>query len=63
VRTVLSRPRNAEPIAALVARASALIERVDRVAAKATPQKRAQLETAVAVMKRLLAKIGYRGTA
>ena len=64
VRTILSRPPNGvTKYAALVARATALIERVDRVGAKRAPHKRAELESKLASVKRLLEQLGYRGTA
>lgn len=63
MRTIHSPPPNAKQIAALVARATALIERVDSVASKLAPQKRAQIETELAVVKRLLEELGYTGTA
>ena len=60
MRTVLSPPPNAAQIAALLARATALIE---RVGTKLAPHKRAEIETEIALVKRLLEKLGYRGTA
>ena len=63
VRTVLSPPPNATQIAALAARATALIERVEREGKKLAPHKRAELETELALVKRLLEMLGYRGTA
>jgi hypothetical protein len=63
VRTVLSPSPNATYVAALIARAAALMERADRDGPKLSPQKRAELETEIAVVKRLLKKLGYQGTA
>ena len=63
MRRVHSPPPRAAQLAALVARATALIERVDRVGASLSPYKRAQIETELAVVKRLVDLLGYRGTA
>ena len=63
VRTVLSPRPNAAEIAALVARATALIERVQRDGSKLAPHKRAALESELAVVHRLLEQLGYQGTA
>ena len=63
VRTVLSPRPNAAEIAALVARATALIERVQRDGSKLAPQKRAALESELAIVHRLLEQLGYQGTA
>lgn len=63
MRTVHSPPPNAEQIAALVARASALIERVERDGPKLPPSKRAEIEIELVVVKRLLKELGYTGTA
>jgi hypothetical protein len=63
MRTVHSPPPNAEKIIALVARASALIERVDRDGPKLSPQNRAVIEMELALVKRLLLQLGYTSTA
>ena len=63
VRTLLSPPPNAAQLAALVARATALIERVQRDGPKLAPQKRAALESELAIVHRLLEQLGYQGTA
>jgi hypothetical protein len=63
VRTLHSPPPKAAQLAALVARATALIERVDRLGASLSPSKRAQIETELAVVKRLVELLGYRGKA
>jgi len=63
VRTALSPPPNSEQLAALIARATALIERANRVAAKLAPSKRAALESELVLMHRLLEQLGFRGTA
>jgi len=64
VRTVSSPPPNGfKNHAALVARATALIERVHRIRANLAPDKRAELESKLASVKRLLEQLGYRGTA
>ena len=63
VRTVLSPSPNAAQQAALVARATALIERVQRDGPKLAPHKRAALESELAVVHRLLEQLGYQGTA
>jgi len=63
VRTVLSSPPNAAQHAALVARATALIERAHRMEKKIPPHKRAEIETELALVRRLLEQLGYQGTA
>ena len=63
MRTVLSPPPNAAQLAALVARATALIERAQLDGPKLAPHKRADLEAELALVHRLLEQLGYRGTA
>jgi len=63
VRTLQSPPPRGAEHAAVVARATALLERVRRVATTLPAGKRMEIERRLVVVHRMLEKLGFRGTA